>query len=162
MSSIIQCDCGAKIRVPTDTDGKRLRCPACRQEITPVIVPALSEVAATPEIVAVSQNLQGAPSGVNCPICLSAIHAGEPEVTCSKCDQVHHEECWVEVGGCSTYGCKMAPADEKEEQPRMSAWGDSRKQPHNRSHQQRSNLACLRGEILNHAQPAVRKSKQSL
>ena len=53
-------------------------------------------------------------------------------VTCPKCDQVHHRECWSEVGGCGTYGCEQAPAIDKSEaapQTPMSAWGDTKTCP---------------------------------
>jgi hypothetical protein len=48
---------------------------------------------------------------------------------CPECDIVHHEECWAEVGGCSTFGCKQAPAIDKSEQsPQapLTAWGDTK------------------------------------
>lgn len=129
MSSIIQCACGAKIRVPENSSGRRFRCPACRAEVsTPAPLELVSE--AVPRMAELTTAPIGASTGITCPICLSPLHAGEPEITCSKCDQVHHEECWVEVGGCATYGCGMAPAQEKEDaQPRMSAWGDSKNCP---------------------------------
>src|SRR5581483_3619490 len=49
---------------------------------------------------------------------------------CPECQQLHHRECWAEVGGCSTYGCPQAPALSKpdEQQPR-SAWGDTKTCP---------------------------------
>jgi hypothetical protein len=58
---------------------------------------------------------------------------GETEalLSCPECDQVHHKECWDEVGGCSTYGCGQAPALEKAppaERP-LTAWGDTKKCP---------------------------------
>ena len=52
-------------------------------------------------------------------------------VTCPACDQIHHRECWAEIGGCGTYGCKQAPALEKgpaTSQP-LTAWGDTKKCP---------------------------------
>jgi hypothetical protein len=120
MSSVVQCECGTKLRVPEAGNGQRYRCPSCQT----VIVAEADPVVATAPV-------QGPPTGVTCPICLSPLHQGEPDVTCSKCDQVHHEECWVEVGGCATYGCKMAPLDEKNEEakPQSSAWGDTKTCP---------------------------------
>ena len=55
----------------------------------------------------------------------------EAVLACPSCDQLHHRECWNEVGGCATYGCENAPATEKTatfEAPR-TAWGDTKKCP---------------------------------
>jgi hypothetical protein len=78
-----------------------------------------------------SQPEPGAP-GALCPICLSAIEATAKARTCPDCGQIHHEECWHEMGGCSTYGCEQAPVSAKEGQaaPRpLTAWGDTKKCP---------------------------------
>lgn len=70
-------------------------------------------------------------AGAICPICQSAIGAGEPAIACPKCDQIHHSECWAEIGGCGTYGCEQAPALEKGVAPTqpLSAWGDTKTCP---------------------------------
>jgi hypothetical protein len=60
------------------------------------------------------------------------MQAGERSVTCPSCDQVHHQECWSEVGGCGTYGCKQAPKIDKSEATSaapLTAWGDTKKCP---------------------------------
>ena len=52
-------------------------------------------------------------------------------MVCPLCEQVHHRECWADVGGCATYGCENAPKAEKAapaETP-LSAWGDTKKCP---------------------------------
>ena len=43
---------------------------------------------------------------------LSVIHrrGRRPLSIARSDDQVHHLECWAEIGGCGTYGCKQAPA----------------------------------------------------
>jgi hypothetical protein len=69
--------------------------------------------------------------GAICPICQTAVGAAEAVITCPACDQVHHHECWMDVGGCATYGCENAPKSEKgapAETP-LSAWGDTKKCP---------------------------------
>ena len=46
-------------------------------------------------------------------------------------DQVHHRECWTDVGGCATYGCENAPKSDKTEPveaPRF-AWGETKNCP---------------------------------
>jgi uncharacterized membrane protein len=67
-----------------------------------------------------------------CPICQSPVAPAEPVVTCPDCAQVHHRECWAEVGGCGTYGCAQAPALEKDASqasPPLTAWGDTKRCP---------------------------------
>jgi hypothetical protein len=70
--------------------------------------------------------------GASCPICQSPIGATEPVYTCPECQQIHHHECWIEVGGCGTYGCKHAPSANEEMKadaaPR-TAWGDTKQCP---------------------------------
>jgi hypothetical protein len=67
-----------------------------------------------------------------CPTCQTGIRAGEQIVTCPSCRQVHHQECWSEIGGCATYGCDKAPAPDKSagaaSEP-LSAWGDNKSCP---------------------------------
>jgi hypothetical protein len=70
-------------------------------------------------------------AGVVCPICQSGVAVEEPAVRCPACEQVHHEECWTEIGGCSSYGCAKAPSMKKQasvEQPRVH-WGEVKKCP---------------------------------
>ncbi len=60
-----------------------------------------------------------------------AIGPSEDGLVCPACDQVHHRECWDDVGGCATYGCENAPRGDKAapvETPR-SAWGDTKNCP---------------------------------
>jgi hypothetical protein len=67
-----------------------------------------------------------------CPICQTGISADEELAACPACDQVHHQECWTEIGGCGTYGCERAPTVDKADggpQPRRSAWGDTKECP---------------------------------
>lgn len=40
-----------------------------------------------------------------CPYCQSPISQGDRAVVCSHCGIPHHDDCWVENGGCTTYGC---------------------------------------------------------
>ena len=73
-----------------------------------------------------------APRGEVCPICQTSIEAAEACVRCPSCQQVHHQECWTEIGGCGTYGCDHAPAIDNSEQSvqtPLSAWGDTKKCP---------------------------------
>jgi hypothetical protein len=121
MSDFITCSCGVKLRVPEDTANRAFQCPQCKKGI------ALSIDAQ----VLASMPLRPGDAGSSCPICQSPILSIEPAVTCPACDQIHHQECWAEIGGCGTYGCKQAPAPEKSpatSQP-LTAWGDSKKCP---------------------------------
>ncbi|TWT87159.1 hypothetical protein Mal64_26940 [Pseudobythopirellula maris] len=117
----ITCSCGVKIRLPEGADDRALRCPKCKSKIDPAKAPPAVE----------SRPLAAGVSTV-CPICQTAVAAGEPVLACPGCQQTHHQECWAEIGGCGTYGCAEAPAvDEGEDaaaQP-QSAWGDTKKCP---------------------------------
>ncbi len=119
---ILTCTCGAKIRIPDHARGKAVRCPKCKT----VMVTTEGSRFLTTAIA------RGNEIGASCPICQSSIFEGEQVLTCPGCDQVHHQECWSEVGGCSTYGCKEAPQPAskavEENQPR-TAWGDVKKCP---------------------------------
>jgi hypothetical protein len=98
-----------------------MRCPKCK-----------TTLALTAGAVALSSAPLAIGQQVVCPICQTAIGGAESCVTCPTCDQVHHRECWAEIGGCGTYGCAQAPALDKSEQSaptRLSAWGDTKKCP---------------------------------
>lgn len=43
--------------------------------------------------------------GKICPYCKTAIGEGEAVKVCPACGVVHHEGCWVENKGCTTFGC---------------------------------------------------------
>jgi Prokaryotic RING finger family 1 len=120
-SPIITCQCGAKVRLPADPTARSLRCPKCK-----------TSLAMAAESMSLRSTPMSASTGVVCPICQTAIDAAEPCVTCGGCDQVHHQECWKEIGGCGTYGCTEAPAVDKSDdsvQAPLSAWGDTKKCP---------------------------------
>ncbi len=121
MSTIVTCSCGVQVRVPTPISGRAFRCPSCKETI------ALSaEGTALPAC-----TLTAAQRGAACPICQTEIGPTEPAIVCPACEQLHHRECWVEVAGCGTYGCKQAPSVEKlaSEGPALSAWGDTKRCP---------------------------------
>ncbi len=48
-----------------------------------------------------------------CPYCRSEVtpETGEA-VTCAACGTPHHRECYEENGGCTLFGCKLAPPDD--------------------------------------------------
>jgi hypothetical protein len=75
----------------------------------------------------------GAAVGAMCPTCQTNVAEGALTVACPSCHQVHHHECWMEVGGCATYGCDKAPELKKnagpEAQQPLSAWGDNKACP---------------------------------
>ena len=121
MSSIITCQCGANVRLPGAAQDRKFRCPNCKAGI------AMS-INAT---VLSSSQLGPGDTGATCPICQSSIAAAEFMVTCPKCRQIHHRECWAEVGGCGTYGCEQAPSLEKASaaDAALSAWGDTKQCP---------------------------------
>jgi hypothetical protein len=127
VTETVQCTCGAKLQVPPRLRGQTVRCPRCKAVLTldPGARPAAAPAPpATDRFVFTAQQ-----ASVTCPVCLSVVQAGEVVHRCPECDIVHHQECWTEVGGCSTFGCKQAPAIDKSEQsPQapLTAWGDTK------------------------------------
>ena len=121
MTSIVVCECGANVRLPEELTVRTLRCPSCKAGI------ALSTSGTA--IHGVASDSQ---SSAICPICQTTMQTGEVVVTCPGCEQVHHRDCWAEVGGCGTYGCAEAPSAEKDETSAdapLTAWGDTKKCP---------------------------------
>lgn len=149
MTAIVTCACGSRLRVPEGAPGN-FACPRCRR---PVAAPnwqvevrgvldfagdsrgAESEHTSEMSARASARGMQPigaiAPPGSTCPICQSAIGPEEPAVLCPACGQVHHGECWTEIGGCAVYGCAAAPPVDSKgaERPALSAWGDVKKCP---------------------------------
>jgi predicted amidophosphoribosyltransferase len=125
--AVLTCQCGAKVRVPDDSPGP-FRCPRCRTAIH-------ATAPATIGAVAVGGPGTTSPTGTDvtgmCAICQSGIAPGEASMHCPSCGQLHHQECWDEVGGCAVYGCQSAPQTTKEAPtgPALSAWGDVKSCP---------------------------------
>lgn len=121
MSAVIDCKCGAKVQLPEQAAGRAFRCPQCKNGIA-LSVDGRALAARTWEL---------RDGQASCPICQSPLAAQEAVVDCPECQQVHHLECWAEIGGCGTYGCKQAPTVEKGPATSipLSAWGDTKKCP---------------------------------
>jgi hypothetical protein len=120
MASIINCSCGVKVRLPAAHSAPAVRCPKCKA--------ALTVSAAIP-----LQTKPMASCGTTiCSICQSGLLDHDPTMTCPGCEQVYHQECWDEIGGCGAYGCSSAPAvdvSERSAQAPLSAWGDTKRCP---------------------------------
>jgi hypothetical protein len=121
MPNIVSCTCGAKIKLPEVRANQTLRCPRCKTELVAVgagriITTALAEPRT---------------DGATCPVCQTAVAAHEDVIACPACDQVHHRDCWTEVGGCATYGCENSPTSNQSAPAStpLSAWGDTKKCP---------------------------------
>lgn len=54
--------------------------------------------------------------GKICPYCKSEIKEGEAVKVCPSCAIPHHESCWVENGGCTTFGCTEQHEEQAAEQ----------------------------------------------
>jgi hypothetical protein len=135
MPDVVSCRCGARIRLPEAPQaGQALRCPRCKAELAvsspgPIVTPAV--VPPSPGPIVTSALAEPGSQGATCPICQTVVGPEEAVMVCPSCDQVHHRECWTDVGGCATYGCENAPKGEKAaaaETP-LSAWGDTKKCP---------------------------------
>jgi hypothetical protein len=117
--------------VPPELQGQTVRCPKCKGAIALAPAGASAAVASDDKGKLDKVVFMAPPTNVavTCPICLSAVQPGEVVHRCPECEIVHHEECWAEVGGCSTFGCKQAPAADKSEQTTqepLTAWGDTK------------------------------------
>ena len=44
-------------------------------------------------------------AGRSCPYCRFPIKEGTPAKRCNSCDSLHHEDCWIDGGGCAVLGC---------------------------------------------------------
>ncbi len=120
-SPVVVCECGVKVRLPEENAGRSFRCPKCGVELAT----SSSSVTLKSEPLSAGQEAL-------CSICQTNIEANEDCVTCPSCDQIHHRECWIEVGGCGTYGCKEASAVDNSEATSttpLAAWGDTKKCP---------------------------------
>jgi Prokaryotic RING finger family 1 len=121
MSTVVSCSCGARIKLPEGRSSQAFRCPRCKAELS---APGESQIVTSALADPLGQ-------GATCPICQTSVAPGEATIVCPACDQVHHRECWSDVGGCATYGCENAPQADKSapvETPR-SAWGETKKCP---------------------------------
>jgi len=59
--------------------------------------------------------------GKTCPFCQFAIKSNSSAVLCPTCKVPHHQACWEENRGCTTFGCKEttfeAPVSDRVDQP---------------------------------------------
>jgi len=56
-----------------------------------------------------------------CPYCRMPFdETSPPRIFCTACGMPHHEDCYLENGGCTVFGCKRAPADEPKVQVALS------------------------------------------
>lgn len=46
-----------------------------------------------------------ADAGRSCPYCRFPVKEGTPAERCNSCDSLHHEDCWIDGGGCALLGC---------------------------------------------------------
>jgi hypothetical protein len=139
----LHCACGVKVRVPVAAMGRDFRCPKCKATLlqsvaSPMVTAPSSSLGPDKsptvaiDVLSISSRPLSVGESVICPICQTAIVEGEQVVTCEGCDQIHHRDCWAEIGGCGTYGCAQAPAIDKSDETAaapQSGWGDTKKCP---------------------------------
>lgn len=121
MPNIVTCPCGAGVRLPEDAKKRVLRCPACKRGL-----PLTAESQLLPSRLWTSED-----GDYTCPVCQTSLVAGDDVLGCPDCHQIHHAECWAEVGGCGAYGCKQAFVAEKDANDpgalATSMWGQEHK-----------------------------------
>lgn len=47
--------------------------------------------------------------GKTCPYCQTPLKPNSDVVVCNACGMPHHQECWMENGRCTTFGCSGTP-----------------------------------------------------
>jgi hypothetical protein len=52
-------------------------------------------------------------AGAHCPVCATSL-TGEDNISCPRCNTLHHKDCWDFNGTCAVYGCNIL--DEKAKQ----------------------------------------------
>ena len=125
MPITVVCTCGKSLRAPDHLARRSARCPACKALITVPARPSPGEP--TLRITSEEPGKTNGPAqpastqlaevmranrriaGKTCPICRDKIKLGEDVRNCLACAVPHHLACWTQNGGCSTYGCRLAP-----------------------------------------------------
>jgi hypothetical protein len=94
-----------------------------------------------------------------CSICYTVVASGEPVTACPECQQDYHKQCWDEIGGCGSYGCKHAAVAEKPPLPVLvgAGWGDTKPCPHCDKAISSSLLVCSCGARFPWADPMTRE-----
>lgn len=132
MPTVFTCACGARLRLPEQRGDATLRCPRCRTIVPDTVPPSPVDIRVQPvgEGAGASAGV-GLTAGMICPVCQTPIQEGDTWLACPSCQQSHHRECWDEIRGCATYGCKEAPEPPKEAPAAtpLSAWGDTKRCP---------------------------------
>lgn len=121
-TSVITCDCGARVRLPADPAERSFRCPKCKSGIALTVDARVLR----------GRHLSPDASTAVCPICQTEIGSDEVAVSCPECGQFHHRDCWSEIGGCGSYGCPQAAEIDKSDasaQAPRTAWGDTKTCP---------------------------------
>ncbi len=80
--------CDTKLEAGTDIDGT-IACPSCGEPLDMASLRAAT-----------------------CPVCGSGFEETDTVRVCPDCKTPHHDECWTENRGCSTYGCNSATHQE--------------------------------------------------
>ena len=95
-----------------------------------------------------------------CTICHTLIMDGDDTARCSECDNVYHQSCWDEMGGCATYGCSRAPVAEKTAPTsgQGRGWGDTKVCPACGRDISSSVLICMCGARFPYADPMTREA----
>ncbi len=68
-------------------------------------------------------------AGALCAICQTPIRAGERTGPCPACTSPFHVDCWVENGGCATYGCEHMPELVKESAQPTPVFAEATERP---------------------------------
>jgi hypothetical protein len=144
----LQCNCGARIRVPHEAAGRWFQCPKCQTFLRAGLAEAKSppSVQASAPIPVRSQPERSAPQQTPprlsspvqsaphvplapttpaihlCSICQCCVESGDAITRCEICKLPYHSECWDANFGCAAYGCSQVGALKKEPDIRIASF----------------------------------------
>ncbi|MHB9108170.1 MAG: RING finger protein [Armatimonadota bacterium] len=85
-------------------------CPACGKSLPSDAVFCLACGRRLPGPDASSGMPASAHVGKTCPYCQTPLKPHDRVVVCPQCGMPHHQDCWQDNDGCTTYGCESAAA----------------------------------------------------
>jgi hypothetical protein len=99
---------------------------------------------------------------IRCSICHTRVADSDSKEDCPDCQQSYHANCWMELGGCATYGCSSTPAAEKPAPLALTGggWGDSKNCPNCNLSIGSSRMVCSCGAKFPYADPMTETEYQ--
>ena len=87
-------------------------CPYCGKSLPADAVYCLACGRRQPQPAAPAAAPAPAHVGKICPYCQTPLKPQDRVIVCPQCGMPHHQDCWQDNGGCTTYGCATTGARE--------------------------------------------------